>query len=119
MHPALLGHAVLPPPAARAWVFPFQHCPCAGCATDAGITSVVELVVRDVVPTYIVPDLLLAPVRQRADLDDASVSAVKRDLRDVRSGLALGPAQAGYPGIQTAQRPVEGLDLAQVAAEQS
>src|SRR5262245_14885179 len=115
MQPALLGRALLPPPAAGAYVFSRGTGPGARSAADAGKAAVVQLVVGDSVRPDIGPDFLVAPVGEGVELDQAVFRVVGLD-RDLLAGSRLPPAQPGDPGLLPRQRPAQRLDLADVAA---
>src|SRR5262245_9644120 len=115
MQPAPLGRALLPPPAAGAYVFARGNGPGARSAADAGKAAVVQLVVGDSVRPDIGPDFLVAPVGEGVELDQAVVRVVGLD-RDLLAGGRLPPAQPGDPGLLSRQRPAQRLDLADVAA---
>src|SRR5688500_10733321 len=85
-------------------------------AADRGVAAVVQRVVGDVVLADVAPDVLLAPVRERSALELARMPAVGAQLRCVRAGRRLLAPQAGDPGVDPAQRPLERLGLAHAAA---
>ena len=75
-----------------------------------------QRVVRHVVRDDVAPDVLLAPVGQRRALDLAGMAGIRRELRGVRAVGRLVAPQAGDPGVDLAQRPLERLHLAHAAA---
>src|SRR5215204_602546 len=79
VHPALLGRALLPPPAAGALLGTGVHGSGAGVTADRLVALVVQRVAWDVVRADVLPDLFLGPVRQRVDLDQATVVVVDLD----------------------------------------
>ncbi len=74
---------------------------------------------RDIVPAEVLPDLVVRPLGERVELDDRLVVVVDLDLADVRAGGPLVAAQRGHPGVEPLERAVEGLHLADAAAEES
>src|SRR2546422_448070 len=82
VHAALLKRAVLPPPAAGAWVFARSGGTRAGRAANTGVALVVKRVVRYVVRPDVVPHLLLSPGRQGIHLDQPPMFLVELDLAD-------------------------------------
>src|SRR6476620_8913232 len=60
-------------PAAGALVLAEHHGPRAGPAADARVALIVQRVVRNVFVGDQLPDILLRPVRQRADLHEAEL----------------------------------------------
>src|SRR5262245_8389964 len=60
-----------PAPASGALILAKHHRPRAGPAADARVSLVVQRIVRNVVVRDQLPDVLLSPGGQRADLDQA------------------------------------------------
>src|SRR5688572_7587918 len=116
VQPALLRVRMLPPPPAGALVLPRLHCPCARTATDAGISAIVQRVVRHVLFSNVLPHIFARPVDERVHLDE-SVPFVPLDLVHRRACDRLLPPQAGHPGIETGERAAQRLHFADAAAE--
>src|SRR3954454_7456740 len=96
MQPALgLG---APAPAAGAFVLAERDGPRAGPAADAGISLVVQRVIRHVVLGDEAPHLLLRPVRQGTDFHEAEFFVPAND-RDMRSIGTLVAADRAGPGL--------------------
>src|SRR4029077_1832509 len=83
VHPAFLGRAALPPPAARARIGTRPQRARARCASDRLETLVVERVVRNLVGADVVPDLFFGPVGHRRELYDSAVVVIDFDLADI------------------------------------
>ena len=111
-------HSILSVPDQRTGprVLAFAYCPRAVDAPDAGIAALVQGVVRDVVGPDVVPDLLLAPRRERVDLDEAEF-LVPRDDGDGLPRIGLVPPQARDPRRAALEGAAVRLDLAHGAAE--
>jgi hypothetical protein len=76
-----------------------------GLTADAFESLVVELIVRYIVFTDVLPDLLRAAVGQRVVFDEYS-SLIRKSLivltqRDITAGRTLIPALTGNPGVQS------------------
>ena len=112
----LRGAIFLPPPAPGALVLARSHRARARRAADAGISQVVESVVRDVVAVDIGPDLAPGPVGEGIDLDDAPMGLVDLHLSHPGACRCLLPAQPGDPGVEPGERALERLDLPDRAA---
>src|SRR5512146_1293586 len=114
MNTALRLAGAGPAPAAR--VRAFLDAARAGRAADGRIAVVDQGVHQDALLGDEVVHLLLRPADDRVDLDHLPPVVPLHDL-----GLAavarLVPAHAGDPGVVVLQRPLERLDLAQVAAQ--
>src|SRR5439155_8273898 len=119
MHPALLRAVLLPPPAPGPRVGARRDRPRARRAADALIALVIERVVRQIVGADVVPDLLVRPVRQWVDLDDAAVVVVELDLADVGACGPLVAPQAGDPRVESEQDLHQWAELAHVATRQA
>src|SRR5258706_322395 len=65
---AFLFFGLFPPPAPRPRVFTCGHRPRARRAADRAVALVVKRVVRHFVGPDVVPDVCLAPIRQRVEL---------------------------------------------------
>src|SRR5262245_28127567 len=115
MQPALLGRALLPPPASGAYVLSRRNGTGTWSAADAGKAAVVQLVVRDRVRPDIGPDLFVAPADERVELDQAIVR-IKRLELDLLAGGRLAPTQPGDPCLLPGQGATQRLDPADVAA---
>src|SRR5215813_6334451 len=89
MHATLFWGSFFPPPASRAMVFPWLHGAGAGGTADAGVTTIIKRVVRHIVRTDVVPHLVLSPIGQRVDLDDAAMVMIEFDLANVRASGPL------------------------------
>src|SRR6478735_8251939 len=116
MHAALLRGALLPPPAAGPLVGAGVDGSGARVAADRLVPFIIQGVARHAVLADVVPDLFLGPVRQRVDLDQATVVVVDLDLADVRARRPLVAAQAGDPAVELAEDAHQRTDLADVAA---
>src|SRR5262249_46379483 len=114
---ALLRFRVLPPPAAGADVLAGLDRARAGGATQARIAAGVEGVVGHAVLPHVLPRLAPRPARERVDLHDAAVAVVDLDRGQHRARDRLLAAEAGGPGLEGGERAVEGLHLADAAAE--
>src|SRR6516164_11394647 len=103
-----------PAPAARvgAWLDPAR----AGRAADRGVAVVDQRVDQHVVGGDVVVDLLLGPADDRVDLDHLP-PVVPLDHLGLAAVAGLVPAYAGDPRVVVGQRPLQRLDLAQVAAQ--
>ena len=112
---ALLGGALLPPPAPGARRLARCHRARTRRAADAQEPAVVQHVVGHLVDAQVVPYLLVAPVGQRVGLD-GGVGGVPLQRRGIGALRALRPAQAGDPGVGAGQRPAQRLHLAHLAA---
>src|SRR5688572_18937864 len=84
-------------------------------AADAGVTPFVQLVVGDVVLSYIVPHPGAVPACQGADLQDL-VLPVPADQRSGAAHVALAPGDRRDPDVGPRQRVVHRLNLANAAA---
>src|SRR6266705_1181922 len=112
--------ALMPPPS-RIWSAPGARVlsrdrrPGAGRAADGTVALVVERVVGHLEGADVLPYLVLAPVGERIELDDAArgVEFLKFQI-GARDGLLA--ALAGDPGVLALERAIERLDLADVAA---
>src|SRR5262249_29788836 len=116
--PALLGRVRLPPPAPGARRLARPDRARARRAADRRVALRVERVQRDLALAHVVPDLLLAPLRERVELDDRAVVVVDLHLADVAARRPLVAAEAGDPRVESGEVPRQRLDLADVAAEQ-
>src|SRR5260370_20094299 len=115
MQSALLVVRAFPPPAPGAYVLTRQDRARARCATDAGITAIVQWVVGNAVIANIGPHLAFAPISQRIELG----YRVRRvDLLDVdrATRYRLRATPAGDPGAASGERPLQRLALADCAA---
>src|SRR4051812_4198473 len=115
---ALLGRTALPPPAPGTRLLARRDRTRARRAADGGVAARIQGVSRDVVLAHVVPDLFLAPLGQRVELDDGVVVVVDLDLADVRARRPLVAAQPGDPGVEALQVLRQRLHLAGVAADQ-
>ncbi len=119
MDAALLWGILLPPPATGAEILTWLGGAGARDAANAGVALIVQGVVGHIVRPDVVPDFLVGPVGQWADFCQAAVVVINLDLVDVGpTGPLLSP-QPSDPGVQFFQHAPKGLDLAQVAAQQS
>ena len=118
VHPALLGRAGLPPPAAGTLRLAFGDGPCAGGAADRGVALRVQRMDGHVVLAHVVPHLVLGPLRERVQLHDCAVVVVDFDLADVGAACPLVAAKAGDPRVDAAEVARQRLHLAHVAAQQ-
>src|SRR5207302_9627774 len=107
---------LLPPPTAGARVLVGCNGARAGLAADAGVAAIVERVVWHVVLADVAPHVVVGPVGERVQLDDAAMDLVDLEGLDVGPRRRLVAAQAGDPGIKAGQRSAERLDLADAAA---
>src|SRR5262245_60914458 len=89
VHATLFRGSLFPPPSSGTMVLPGLHGAGAGRTADAGVTTIIERVVRHIVRTDVVPHLVLSPIGQGVDLDDATMVMVKLDLANVRAGGPL------------------------------
>src|SRR5262245_13547649 len=99
VHTAFFGGSFFPPPASCAMVFPWLHGAGAGSTADAGVATIIKRVVRHIVCTDVVPHLVLSPIGQGVNLDDAAMVMVEFDLANVRAGGPLIATQPCHPGI--------------------
>src|SRR5262249_54182328 len=104
----------IPPPAAL--VRSGDNAASARRASDAGITVVVERVVRQLMSHDVVPHLTASPGGQRINLDQ-SVTRVPFDDADVGARRRLIASERRNPGVVALERRGERLDLANSAAE--
>src|SRR5580698_5524606 len=88
----------------------------AGRAADGGVALVDQRVDQHAVGDDVVVDLLLAPADDRVDLDHLP-PVVPLDHLGLAAVTGLVPADAGDPRVIVGQRPLQRLDLAQVAAQ--
>src|ERR671937_2783775 len=102
-------------PAARPLVLACADGPRARDAADRRIAVVVQRVVRDLVHVDVRVDALRVPVDERLDLPDA-VALAPLDLLCIRARRRLLAADPRDPRVEAAQRALERLDLAKVAA---
>src|SRR4030088_1807292 len=107
---AALG-LVLPRPAALAAGARFR----ARRATDRLVAAVVERVVGQVVLRDEAPHIAIAPVGQRIELPQG-VGFVPFELGGVRAGRRLLAAEAGHPGVEAAEGPLQRRHLLPRAA---
>src|SRR6266542_3944622 len=84
VQPAFLVFRILPPPSAGEGVLPFLYGAGTGLAADGGVALRVEAVGGDFVLPGVAPNLFVAPLQQRIDLEDAAVGAV--DLNGFQIG---------------------------------
>src|SRR5688572_72934 len=68
MQSALPRLGLFPPPATGALVFSGEDGSRAGCAPDTGELLVMQRIVGNLAGADVLPDLLLGPLQQRADL---------------------------------------------------
>ena len=115
MQSAFLLFRRFPPPATGADILAGLHGARARRAADARVVLVVQLVVGHLVGAQIDPHLALAPVGQRAELDEVVGLVVSLGLQ-AAARRRLGFAQAGDPGLLAGQHTLQRLDLAGVAA---
>src|SRR2546421_11062007 len=102
-------------PPARSLALPRLHGPRARDAPDRRVPGVVQRVVRDLVDVDVRLHALRVPVDERLDLPDAVPLAPLDAARAGPRGRLLA-ADAGDPGVVAAERPLERLDLPDVAA---
>src|SRR4051812_42916581 len=102
-------------PAAGALVFAQQHGPRAGPAADAGIALIVERVIRNLVLRDKAPHVLLGPVGERADFDEAEFLVPADDGRGGPIGALIAADRAG-PGVHADDSLFEHLHFAIEAA---
>src|SRR6266850_2426033 len=112
---ALLGLGLLPPPAACAEIFAGLYRARAGRAADRAVALVVEPVVGNAVLAEVVPHLVLAPRCERIEFLQA-VRGVVLALGQLRPFSRMPAALPGNPGPLAGERPLERLDLADLAA---
>ena len=105
----------LPPPAPGTHILTRLNGACTGFATDTGVASIMQLVIRDMMLLDIVPDLLLRPRDERIDLDELVYLVPLHDLH-VLAGDTLLTSQATDPGIEALEGTVERFELANLAA---
>src|SRR5205807_7912805 len=110
-----LGFARPRPPAA-ARVGPGLDAQGAGRAADRGVAVVDERVHEHALGGDEVIHLLLRPADDRVDLDHLPPVIPLHDLA-LAALAGLVPANAGDPGVVVLERPLQGLHLAQVAAQ--
>lgn len=102
---------IFPPPAARANVIDMSDCTGARLAANAGITFVVQHVVRDIVFFYVIPHLFFAPVDKGVYLEQ-TVALVAFDKLHIAAGHGLAAAQAANPSVEPFEGTRERLKLA-------
>src|SRR5690242_4745834 len=103
-------------PAAAARVRALLDAARAGGAADGRVAVVDQGVHQDALLGDEVVHLLLRPADDRVDLDHLPPVVPLDDL-GLAAVAGLVPAHAGDPGVVVLQRPLERLDLAQVAAQ--
>src|SRR5947209_3543529 len=116
---ALLRRVRLPPPAAGAIRFARTNRARARSATDRRVALIVEGVVRHVVLTHVVPDLVLRPFGEWVELHDRTVVVIDLDLANVRPGRPLITAEPRDPGVEGGEVSGQRANLANVATEES
>src|SRR5262249_14116606 len=107
MDAALLGRVRLPPPPPGARGLARPDRARARCAADRRVALRVERVQRNLPLPHVVPDLLLAPLGERVELDDRSVVVVDLDLADVAACRPLVAAEARDPRVEPGEVPRE------------
>jgi hypothetical protein len=117
VQPALAVGVGLPPPAPGALVLAGAGRPGAGGAADRGVALLVQRVDGQAVGPHVGPDLVAGPVGERVELDDAAMGVVHLGLGGPGPGRAAVAAQPGRPRPDPGQGPVQGGDLADVAAQ--
>ena len=105
-----------PGPAPAARVGPGLDPDRAGRAADRRVAVVDQRVDQHAVDRDVVVDLLLGPADDRVDLDHLPPVVPLHDL-GLAAVAGLVPAHAGDPRVVVGQRPLQRLDLAQVAAQ--
>ena len=88
MQAALTGLWLFPPPAARTAAFAWLNRARARLAADAGILTIVQGIVRQLARVDALPDLLLGPIEDGADLVQGVVGIPFHRLR-LRTGSGL------------------------------
>src|SRR5215470_13075370 len=104
---AFFGFGIFPPPASGTEVFSRPYRARAGRAANAGVALVMKTIVGDVVLADIVPHLVMGPIDQRIDLHEVAVFPIQFDLPGLRARYRLLAPQAGHPGIQSAEGPLQ------------
>src|SRR3569833_2147852 len=112
---ALLAFRILPPPAAGANVLPAGGRAGAGCAAEAGIELVVQLVVGHAEVADVIPNVVVAPLDQRIEFLQA-VASVPLGYTEVGACRRLLAAQTGDPGFFALERALQRFHLADMAA---
>src|SRR5262245_14726291 len=107
VHATLVRGTLFPPPASSAMVLPRLHRTSAGRAADAGVTQIIERMVRHVVRTDIIPHLIFSPVGQGVDLHNAAMVMVEFDFANVGAGGPLIATEPRHPGVKMVERPAE------------
>src|SRR6188768_1090138 len=115
MQSAFLPHLLLPPPAARPRIVADGHRTRARRAADAGIATVVERVVRNVVLRQVVPDVVMRPPRKWREFSQ-SMDLVVAFGQNVATIDGLLATQSGEPGALAGESAAERFDLAHAAA---
>ena len=105
----------LPPPAPGTHILTRLNGACTGFATDTGVASIMQLVIRDMMQLDIVPHLLFRPRNKWIDLDEL-VHLVPLDHLYVLVRHTLLSAQTAYPGIKALKSTSQRLQLAYLAA---
>ena len=105
----------LPPPAPGTHILTRLNGACTGFATDTGVASIMQLVIRDMMLLDIVPHLLFRPRDERIDLDEL-VYLVPLDHLHVLARHTLLSAQTSYPGIKAQKGTSQWLQLAYLTA---
>jgi hypothetical protein len=103
-------------PASRAGIRPWLNRRSAVEAADTGVVAIVQGVVRDPVVKDVFPNLAICPVSQRVEFEAVAL-AVPLHLADIGAGGGLFPTHPCNPSGATGQSTIQGLHLADVAAE--
>src|SRR5215210_1160923 len=93
---ALFGVGMFPPPATGPLVLARLHGARAGTAADAGIAAIVQRVVRHVVRSDVLPDVVVGPVGERVNLHEG-VGSVPLDFVNRRACDGLLASETGHP----------------------
>src|SRR5579859_7126817 len=101
VHATLLGRVLFPPPATASGVGAWLHWPRAWRAANRLVALIIQRVVGHVVRPNVVPDLFVGPIRERAQLHQATVVIIQLDLADVRARRPLITPQSSHPGVET------------------
>lgn len=112
---AAFGFAGAAPAAGTFVGFTFGNSPGAGPATDAGVTLVVQRIVRHVLCENAIPNVFLRKVRQRADLHEIELF-IPTDDRGLGPIGTLVAADATHPGVFALGGLAQHFDLAIEAA---
>ena len=104
-----------PPPSSGSDILAWLDGPCTRLATDARISLVLQLVIRNMVLLYILLHILFAPVDERVHLNQV-MNVVPFHYLHILAGYALLLSQSADPYIQSLHRPLQRFQLPYLAA---